>query len=309
MHKFDSNNKRNPSSDPQTDSLIPHTPKPSIPSTSKKSNKIPNTDKDKCRYQEPNKLQSFIQIICSIILAACTVAIAIITGYYTHYAGEQVSQMTIATDAAKKSADVAEKTLITTQRPWLSVQMQIVSNFRISKVANQQDTITIRFIVKNVGNSPALGIDITPRICTLGPWQEVSSVERQICDLGSGPKVLKQPFLGYTLFPNDHFIQDISLGISPNDIEQFRTKITEFAKSINSPSPNTNYINLFLIGCVRYRFGFDGSLHKTGFIEEIGRLDPRHPDNTLAINITGPDIPSDMLVLKSFPLGAGNLAD
>ncbi len=235
---------------------------------------------------------------------------------YTCIAYHQWTEMRKATDAAnisanaaKKSGDVAEETLIALQRPWLSVHMEIVSDFKISKVANQQDTITIRFIVKNVGNSPALGIDIQPRIYILGPWVNILSEERQICDLGSGPKILKKPLLGYALFPNDHFIQDISLGISHKDIEQFRMKITEFTRSINSPPPNKNYIYLALVGCVRYRFGFDGSLHKTGFIEEINRVNPRYPNETFGINITGSDIPSNMLILKQSAFGVGMLAD
>lgn len=205
-----------------------------------------------------------------------------------------------AADAAKKSAEIAEKTLIATQRPWVSVHMAIASGLQFS--ANEA-RITIRFNVKNVGNSPAIAIGIHPLIYLQTLKRDMMEEQKKVCGKLETTIDISKPFLRYMLFPNENFIQNFSLSISRADIDRSQAEFAETYKDM----PPSNFISPVLVGCVSYRFAFDGSIHKTGFIADILRLDPQHPNARFAIDITGGDIPTERLILETF--FSGSFAD
>jgi len=55
------------------------------------------------------------------IEAACAVALVIIAGTYTHYAGRQLDEMRKSADAAKSAAETAAETLERTLRPRITI--------------------------------------------------------------------------------------------------------------------------------------------------------------------------------------------
>ncbi|MGA7564408.1 MAG: hypothetical protein WBW55_14505 [Desulfobaccales bacterium] len=106
--------------------------------------------------RDPFALFTFLLVIINFLLVASTVI--------------QLIFLAGTTNAAKKSAEVAEKTLLATQRPWVAVRMDIGSGFKF----NEQGTnITIRFIVKNVGNSPAIGTNVAAQIYLESPKRDM----------------------------------------------------------------------------------------------------------------------------------------
>ena len=208
-------------------------------------------------------------------VASCAAAAAI---YYAHVAhkqwevmnktyGEIQKQTTsaeISANAARKSADIAEDTMVATERPWLNVRLRPGSDLQFDEHGG---LIIIDFIIKNVGHSPAFNIY---------PFGQILILSRQGTDLGAeqtkvfavGQNVfnnkrnLKDSSLGYVLFPTDEFSLSWPVTFSRKDIEEgYRMTKSKIIAPI-------------LFGCVFYRFAFDQSVHKTGFIVNINRLDP-----------------------------------
>src|SRR5215470_5382677 len=69
-----------------------------------------------------------------------------------------IAQARVTAIAAKTSADVAEKTLVATQRPWIGFK-----GFRIAEPLTFDPNgarITVTYEVENTGHSPAASIDI-----------------------------------------------------------------------------------------------------------------------------------------------------
>lgn len=256
--------------------------------------------------EKPNKEQAtkecetFWQRIISDPVAFITLFLAFATFLLAFSAFIQLNLMKRAehiakntADAAKKSAEVAEKTLIATQRPWLSVNMKIGSDFKITE---QKATITIKFIVKNVGISPAFNIFINANIHIMDQKRDPLAEQQKVCRK-------RQPAdnLGYILFPNEHFIQDVTLSITREEIEQHYRNVKEQMGPNKDKLPPINIINInsAVVGCISYRFAVDESFHKTSFAATI--------ESSSGIRITSGDIPANMLSLEPFIYG--NFAD
>jgi len=67
---------------------------------------------------------------------------------------------------------------------------------------------------------------------------------------------------------------------------------------IKAPS---NVITPILVGCVEYTIN-DSSRRQTGFIFQIGTLDPQKNTPIMTTPI-GKDVPANLLLVKKFPLG------
>ena len=97
--------------------------------------------------RDPFALFTFLLVIIDYLSVASTVI--------------QLIFLAGTTNAAKKSAEVEEKTLLATQRPWVAVRMDIGSGFKF----NEQGTnITIRFIVKMWGILLLLALNVAAQI-------------------------------------------------------------------------------------------------------------------------------------------------
>jgi hypothetical protein len=240
------------------------------------------------RFLFPDSMSIFN---CLLVIATfCLFFVAIIQIGHLIKA-EQIA--TKSADAAKDSADIAKKTLIATQRPWLSVNLEIGSGLVFD---DQGCRIVIKFRIKNVGNSPAVAVHIWSEIVLNN---EITNQKRVCALYGKDQIDLTQTFGGDIIFPNDEITYGINLPITRAAIDQARNEIAE-AHNI----PVDNFISPSVVGCVSYRFAFDGSLHKSGFIAGLSRLDPQHSCRRFAIDITAGDIPVHMLVLeKGFPIG------
>jgi hypothetical protein len=81
----------------------------------------------------------------SKITAVCTIAIAIITGFYTHYAAKQAAQM-------EKAINIASDTAIRQLRAYVMVNRVGIE----SVISNSRPTVTVEF--KNSGQTPAYDV-------------------------------------------------------------------------------------------------------------------------------------------------------
>lgn len=134
---------------------------------------------------------------------------------------------TIAANAAKKSADASLIAL----RPWLSCNVDIAGPLTYTAAGDAQ--FDFRIIVKNVGHSPAMGVNLTPYITLFSPKHEPSILNlqrmaghnRAMPVGGAGVLVpggipLGSAELGLVLFPEETYTFNYRLPIRRNEIEK-----------------------------------------------------------------------------------------
>jgi hypothetical protein len=68
---------------------------------------------------------------------------------------------TIAANAAKESAKTAHEAFIADHRPWVSIDPLVGSDLTYDDAGNAR--ITIRFVLTNHGDSPAVKVKILPK--------------------------------------------------------------------------------------------------------------------------------------------------
>jgi hypothetical protein len=172
---------------------------------------------------------------------------------------------------------VANQSLIASNRPWISVEPKITSGLTFDSDGGR---ILIEYAFKNVGHAPAdVGPFFSEFYLRFPGHSDAGEAQRRFCKTsyvagGSGK-------FGYTIFPDE------------TDTSE---RVNELIRKENMAPALTGRDSLspVLIGCVKYRFAFDGNEHQTGFIRHLrqtragldGRIDP-----------TQGDIPQDRLVL------------
>ncbi len=208
--------------------------------------------------------------------------------------------------ATIKMQRVSEETLVhlrrefeAEHRPWIPADVQVEGGWRWTREGDGR--VALRFMLRNVGRSPATNVEIEPRMFPLG-WgfpdpptaqKELSlSVRRGPISPGQG--------MGLTLFPDSPprpFIYDIAVGAA--DIKRSQQAFKEMYP--DAPAAPA-FITPIIVGCILYRFL--GEQHQTGFMFEVGRVDPDTPNVTLTLDPARGDIPPGQLRLKEFWVGS-----
>jgi hypothetical protein len=204
-------------------------------------------------------------------------------------------------EAARKSAEVAEKTLLAAQRPWLSVHTRIGSDLVFSR--KEGGGLTIIYTVKNVGNSPAIDVEVNAKIFLERLFISGKEREEQIklcSDEWRKSLPPNRPDAGLVLLPNEEFVYSISTVISWEDINQSRHEM----EKLYGAGFGAGSIGPELVGCVSYRFAVDSSVHTTGFAYYLETLDPRFPNSTIGIKTNAGTTPASMLKLDPSRFGA-----
>ncbi|QGM46979.1 hypothetical protein [Methylocystis heyeri] len=161
----------------------------------------------------------------------------------------------IASEAAKKSADIASKTLAASNRPWIKVNTNINGPLTYEKFAPY---LSFEFVLENVGKSPAKSayIYFEVRCQTLSDDKPFYPLRRIRELVESARKQSEYPF-GFTVFEGTPISQKIGTYVVDIDV----------AKCIETDS----YINPVLMGTVVYKSEFDDVPHVTGFVFDIMR--------------------------------------
>lgn len=229
--------------------------------------------------RDPIALSTFGLVIATSILALVAILQIILLC-------KSISISEISAKAAKKSAETSEKTLITTHRPWISVHPKIGSELKFNDKGGE---ITIEFNIKNVGDSPAIGVWLKAKIFLQTPQRNMLREKTKICNV-----IKEKPsIIGYTLFPNEMFVHNRIFLISKDKIKQ---SYRDFAKTAKD-APPVNSILPVIVGCVKYKFPIDQSIHRTDFIVNIHRRDPNKPNSWFVIYPTSGTLPRNMISL------------
>ena len=216
---------------------------------------------------------------------------------------EQLKISVLAAEAAKESADVAKATLVSANRPWISADFAIDSDL-IFNVSGTR--ITIRYVMKNIGNTPGIrivphvklmllefGTIVThlPGVIAQAHNSDPTAVLRELCEFG---RSLENPefadhIKGDAIFPNETLVDRVTMSLSAEEIERAKKSS---AHKVISP--------VFLI-CFNYVSPLEKVSHQTGYIFLVTTDDSRHPNG---IDPTKGDIARGGLALMRYPFSS-----
>lgn len=191
-----------------------------------------------------------------------------------------------ARDAAKhadRGANIANQTLLATQRPWVSCNVGIASSLVFKE---REGRVTLQFMMKNFGSSPAINVRVEYTIVT-NP-AETWDVLKEITEKARTRRIYRM--LGHKIFPGDTFIQNIS---APIERQKIDSALAAFGvaevKVLFAPA---------IVGCVVYNSTFNNDNHTTEFLANFGRRDPEHPNTMLAFDLVDGEYKADQISLQ-----------
>jgi hypothetical protein len=122
-----------------------------------------SSEKPNPKHDEQQRSKTIWQRTADDPIALYTAMLVGLTGVLALVSIVQIAFLTradqttrVVADAARKQAEVAEKTLTLSQRPWLSVEIESVVSMKIFQQGRFELNIKVR--TSNVGNTPAIGI-------------------------------------------------------------------------------------------------------------------------------------------------------
>lgn len=168
----------------------------------------------------------------------------------------------VQAQAAKQSATAAHDLVETnresfevSQRPWLISSATIASPLEFDKEGAH---LTVRYVVVNVGHTPATGVEIKPELFREG-LKDANEIEARkgLCDemdrhIGT---------FGTTVFPGQPLVQDYTISVPES---QLQSAIDE----------TQGYMSLHLIDCVSYHSKFVSKHFHFGTSYDLHYKDP-----------------------------------
>lgn len=201
-----------------------------------------------------------------------------------------------AARAAKSTAETAEKQVVlarddftATHRPWIALtNAGITAPMTWDGAGNAH--VSLVFVVKNLGHSPALRVSVMPKIYPLigpGNIREQQEVYKASVNSQNDP----DPW-GYALFPGQEMTQQVSVTIAAEDIAAMRSQ-AGFPMAFMLPT---------ILGFIEYQFTFgEPKSHFTQFVYVIHRRQPE--GGLLAIDTKAGDIPVGEMQLVTWISG------
>lgn len=190
--------------------------------------------------------------------------------------------------SAEDSAQTARKAYERTDRPWLRVDIGIISPLTFDE---QGGHLTFAISATNIGRSVALGATINPRIVPMRmnneTWQNVFDEQTQTC------QNINSRFMSYAIFPDQSYGVEHTFGFTVPEETIF--------------TGGSDFFSLYLVGCVDYQFSGHDAHHQTRFIYEIHATPAENPRIILALT-NNQDVPIERLLLQKSFMG-GDYAD
>jgi hypothetical protein len=205
--------------------------------------------------------------------AVTAIATAFI-GLFTWTLWQSNEKMWIATKISAKAANKNADTALIALRPWISCKVEIAGPLTYTPDGDAK--FMFRFIVENVGHSPAFGVRLTPFLSLLSPKHEPSIVKLQkmaqlnrampvgtVSILMPGGIPIGGAELGLILFPNDPHSFNYKIPIKRADIES----------SCEDIKPNMHFTPE-VFGLVTYTYPLADVRADTGFVRRIDNVSP-----------------------------------
>jgi hypothetical protein len=175
-----------------------------------------------------------------------------------------------------RTLDKTDETLRAAQRPWMKyADVQFAGPL----IYNENGlNISLRFFLKNTGNSPAQNV-FPETFISVNPRDALGAGEqRRLCEIvRNRPRPVPADDFGVTYFPGDDPIQQqITVSVSKSEI----------AAAVGGLPSNFPFVFPVVFGCVNYRFPFGaGESHQTGFIFRVLRVDSGGPQPGALVGI------------------------
>jgi hypothetical protein len=151
----------------------------------------------------------------------------------------------------KKSADIADRLLVWTDRPWMDVSVKITGALKFDPVEGCLIKIKLRLV--NIGKSPAIGLGYFIKLCP----SIVQAAESHQEMVGSTPYMFPGTSLGHTRFPNDPLEIEMAIGATPAQIEA-ATKESE-----------SGLVEPYIVACAYYGLPTGGRFRHTSINKAI----------------------------------------
>jgi hypothetical protein len=180
----------------------------------------------------------------------------------------------------QEAAKQAARQLGLTERPWISPSVSIVSPLTADENGIH---LTLRVQLTNVGNSPAVGIWITPTLF-LSSMSDLGIVgeRKRICD-----QALNVPVddLGQILFPSatPAFAQDWVVHATAEHVKKSSVGGVKRGIVVDNIYANGMYSSQIIL-CISYRSTLDPTArHYTAPIYNLSMIDPANPKDMRAL--------------------------
>jgi hypothetical protein len=155
----------------------------------------------------------------------------------------------VVAEAAKQSAQVAERTLVLSQRPWVSVGLSIAEPLVFD--SNGARTL-LRFTMKNLGHSPAVFVNMHFVAFSMqNLWDELTK-RKEICT-----RIQE--------WDKGEFSEMILPGGQSEEGRPLRIKKVDIDKNTIQIPGGPSVVTLAVVGCVDYQFTFAKEHHQTEF--------------------------------------------
>jgi hypothetical protein len=166
---------------------------------------------------------TFFIAIFTAMLAIAAVRLWNSTAELARLAEQQASDMKAFIDLAKKSADaastaadIAERTLTFTARPWIDVEIELTGPLTFNA---RECSVPIRITFKNIGNSPATSVGFD---CNLYPTG-IEANDREVKLLEILKRIRPQK-AGKTLFPASVVDEEITVSFTREAMEKSKSE-------------------------------------------------------------------------------------
>lgn len=182
---------------------------------------------------------------------------------------------------------------VTSQRPWITASLGSGAN-RFEFVQLDDWSYNFTLSLENIGNTPATHVEMRSQIY-LEKYNSYDTKtplvqQAELCDQAKPSKSIDRLV---TIFPKQ------SSEISGGGAELIQTVV--------GPRQNKTLTMLYkpkeviptIIGCILYKSPVSPKIHKTGFIIEILKSDPKHPGYATGI-IDGEPVPASDVIFRPF---------
>jgi hypothetical protein len=253
---------------------------------------------------DPNRIVA----LGTLLLALGTFALAWVANNTDEATHSLASAALKQAEAADRQARVMQGQLDAMeadQRPWIKVETETYDDFRPTKIV----VPPIKFILTNVGKSPAFNVQVFPRAFAMATGHDdLFKEQKEWCgryrkQRNAGGNVLDDN-QGIIIFPNEKAPWEKQGGILGAGVIQ-----SDIAKYSYADEQGRKTLSLWIYGCVLYDFGRPGTTHQTAYVYRIAHLVHRAELETAMTFATYLDevIPKADIML--FPIGVNGQTD
>lgn len=150
------------------------------------------------------KVVAVVSIIQIVVGGVGLVALFVTLRYNREAVGHAKASAIAARDAAKearRSADVAEQSVIATDRPWISIDMTIASPLKFPVEDERDITLKVDCTWKNIGKSPAANVRVN--IGMTGGYSDTDAKISDAIENAGRPYLVAMVLGGQPLFPGE----------------------------------------------------------------------------------------------------------